>query len=108
MVIALDTATEPQDAVDALFATDNFNAGLLIGQWAKAAMGGKKPIIATLDLAARHHRRRAAPQRLPAGLWAWARRDPNSSDLDHRRGSGLQRRTPTATRPKARPPWRTA
>ena len=50
LVIALDTATEPQSAVDALFATNNFNAGLLIGQWAKAAMAGKKPVIATLDL----------------------------------------------------------
>ena len=27
MVIALDTPTEPQDAADALFATDNFKAG---------------------------------------------------------------------------------
>ena len=51
LVIALDTATDPQSAVDALFATNNFNAGLLIGQWAKGAMAGKKPIIATLDLA---------------------------------------------------------
>ena len=51
LVIALDTATDPQDAVDALFATNNFNAGLLIGQWAKGAMGDKKPVIATLDLA---------------------------------------------------------
>ena len=51
LVIALDTPTEPQDAVDALFATNNFNAGLLIGQWAKGAMAGKKPVIATLDLA---------------------------------------------------------
>jgi fructose transport system substrate-binding protein len=50
LVIALDTATEPQDAVDALFATNNFNAGLLIGQWSKAAMAGKKLVIATLDL----------------------------------------------------------
>lgn len=51
LVIALDTPTDPQDAVDALFATNNFNAGLLIGQWAKGAMGDKKPVIATLDLA---------------------------------------------------------
>ncbi len=50
LVIALDTATDPQDASDALFATDNFKAGLLIGQWAKAAMGATKPVIATLDL----------------------------------------------------------
>jgi fructose transport system substrate-binding protein len=51
IVIALDTPTEPQDATDALFATDNFQAGLLIGQYAKAAMGDKTPVIATLDLA---------------------------------------------------------
>ncbi|MBK9697926.1 MAG: substrate-binding domain-containing protein [Propionibacteriaceae bacterium] len=51
VVIALDTATDPQEAVDALFATDNFAAGTLIGQWAAKAMAGKEPIIATLDLA---------------------------------------------------------
>ncbi len=50
LVIALDTAPEPQNAVDALFATNNFDAGLLIGQWAKGALAGKKPVIATLDL----------------------------------------------------------
>lgn len=50
LVIALDTATDPQDASDALFATDNFKAGILIGEWAKAAMAGKTPVIATLDL----------------------------------------------------------
>jgi fructose transport system substrate-binding protein len=50
LIIALDTPTEPQDATDALFATDNFKAGLLIGQYAKAAMGGKAAKIATLDL----------------------------------------------------------
>ena len=36
IVIALDTPPEPQDAVDALFATDNKKAGVLIGQYAKA------------------------------------------------------------------------
>ncbi|MFE2985003.1 sugar ABC transporter substrate-binding protein [Streptomyces sp. NPDC059262] len=51
MVIALDTPTEPQSAVDALFATDNLKAGELIGEYAKAAMKGKKATIATLDLA---------------------------------------------------------
>src|SRR5262245_65451624 len=51
LVIALDTPTDPQDATDALFATDNFKAGLLIGQYAKAAMAGKPAKIATLDLA---------------------------------------------------------
>ena len=51
LVIALDAPTEPQDATDALFATDNFKAGLLIGRYARAAMAGKAPRIATLDLA---------------------------------------------------------
>ena len=51
MVIALDTPTDPQDATDALFATDNFKAGELIGEYAKAKMGDTAPVIATLDLA---------------------------------------------------------
>src|SRR5579859_4861541 len=49
LVIALDTPTDPQDATDALFATDNMKAGLLIGQYAKAAFGSKAAKIATLD-----------------------------------------------------------
>ena len=51
MVIALDTPTDPQDATDGLFATDNFKAGVLIGEYAKKALGGKPAKIATLDLA---------------------------------------------------------
>lgn len=51
IVIALDTPTDPQDATDALFATDNFKAGVYIGEYAKAAMKGKDVKIATLDLA---------------------------------------------------------
>lgn len=50
MVIALDSPTDPVEAVDALFATDNYKAGVLIGQYARAALGGKTPVIATLDL----------------------------------------------------------
>jgi fructose transport system substrate-binding protein len=51
LVIALDTPTDPQNATDALFATDNYKAGVLIGQYAKAAFRGKTARIATLDLA---------------------------------------------------------
>jgi len=51
IVIALDTPADPQDATDALFATDNFKAGQLIGQYAKAAFKGKTAKIATLDAA---------------------------------------------------------
>jgi fructose transport system substrate-binding protein len=52
LVIALDTPTDPPDAVDATFATDNYQAGLLIGQWAKAKFDkdGKEAKIALLDL----------------------------------------------------------
>jgi len=46
-VIALDS---PFDGADALFATDNYKAGVLIGQYAKAAMAGKPVKIAMLDL----------------------------------------------------------
>ena len=81
-VIALDTPTEPEDAADALFATDNKKAGVLIGQWAKAkfekdGQGGQgrhdRP-------RAGHLRRRAAPRRLPRGL------------RDHRQGGPRPRR----------------
>ena len=46
-VIALDS---PFNGADALFATDNYHAGVLIGRYAKAALHGKTPVIATLDL----------------------------------------------------------
>jgi fructose transport system substrate-binding protein len=52
LVIALDTPTEPANAADATFATDNFKAGELIGQWAKTKLGAKAASakIAMLDL----------------------------------------------------------
>ena len=49
LVIALDTPTDPPSATDALFATNNFNAGVLIGQYARAATKGKTVTIAMLD-----------------------------------------------------------
>lgn len=39
LVIALDTPLDPIDAADSTFATDNFVAGELIGQWAAATLG---------------------------------------------------------------------
>ena len=50
LVIALDSPADPADATDALFATDNYKAGVLIGEYAKASMAGKSVKIATLDL----------------------------------------------------------
>jgi len=53
MVIALDTALDPITAADATIGTDNFHAGVLIGEWAKGMMGDKAASakIAFLDLA---------------------------------------------------------
>ncbi len=52
LVIALDTPLDPITAADATFATDNFKAGELIGQWAKAKLGAEaaNAKIALLDL----------------------------------------------------------
>src|SRR6056300_505275 len=53
LVIALDTPLEPIGAAHATFATDNFLAGELIGQYAAAALGADaaNAKIAMLDLA---------------------------------------------------------
>lgn len=52
LVIALDTQIGDPEAQDMTFATDNFQAGLLIGQWAKATLGDKAASakIAMLDI----------------------------------------------------------
>lgn len=41
LVIVLDSPTDPLDAPDATFATDNFKAGVLIGEWANKTLGTK-------------------------------------------------------------------
>lgn len=51
VVIALDTPLSPATSADATFATDNFKAGELIGQWARAKAGDPDDAsIALLDL----------------------------------------------------------
>ena len=52
LVIALYTPLEPIDSADMTFATDNFLAGELIGQWAAAALGDEaaNAKIGMLDL----------------------------------------------------------
>ncbi|KUI22264.1 substrate-binding domain-containing protein [Mycobacterium sp. GA-2829] len=49
VVIALDTATDPEDAVDATFATDNKAAGVSQGKWVRAALGNTAPQVVMLD-----------------------------------------------------------
>ncbi len=53
LVIALDTPLEPIDSADATFATDNFLAGELIGEWAAKSLGdaAANAKIGMLDLA---------------------------------------------------------
>jgi fructose transport system substrate-binding protein len=53
LVIVLDTPLDPIDAADATFATDNRQAGKLIGAWAATTLGDKAADakIAMLDLA---------------------------------------------------------
>ena len=52
LVIALDTPLADPAAQDMTFATDNFQAGLLIGQWAAATLGAEaaNAKIAMLDI----------------------------------------------------------
>ncbi|WP_395686461.1 sugar ABC transporter substrate-binding protein [Aestuariivirga sp.] len=52
LVIALDTPLEPIDAADMTMATDNFQAGFLIGAYAKAKLGdaAKDAKIGFLDI----------------------------------------------------------
>ncbi|MFD8498461.1 substrate-binding domain-containing protein [Amycolatopsis sp. NPDC059657] len=49
LVIALDTATDPDTAVDATFATDNFEAGRQQGAYVKAALQGAAPKLLMVD-----------------------------------------------------------
>jgi fructose transport system substrate-binding protein len=55
IVVALDTPTQPESAVEALYATNNRRAGNLIGRYAKAKAeeDAIEPRIAMLDLAPR-------------------------------------------------------
>ncbi|WP_405730629.1 substrate-binding domain-containing protein [Streptomyces sp. NBC_01537] len=49
-VIALDTAPNPASVADITYATDNEQAGKLVGQAAAATLDGKPAVIAMLDL----------------------------------------------------------
>lgn len=49
-VIALDTPLDPVNTADVTYATNNFEAGKLIGTYASERLDGKKAVIAMLDL----------------------------------------------------------
>lgn len=79
VVIALDSPLVPEDASDALYATDNYKAGLFIGEWAKASMGDTAPVIATLDLFPGHP---VGAQRHNGFLEGMGLVDADASDLE--------------------------
>ena len=49
VVVTTNTSLAPMTAADAAYETDNLQAGVLIGQWAKATIGSKPAHIAMLD-----------------------------------------------------------
>jgi fructose transport system substrate-binding protein len=49
VVVTTNTSLAPRTAADAAYETDNLQAGVLIGQWAKATMGREPAHIAMLD-----------------------------------------------------------
>ena len=49
-VIALDTPLDPAKTADVTYATNNFQAGKLIGEYAAKRLNGKPAVIAMLDL----------------------------------------------------------
>ncbi|WP_399225058.1 substrate-binding domain-containing protein [Streptomyces sp. TRM49041] len=49
LVIALDTATDPADAVDATYATNNKAAGVTQGTYVRAALDSQTPNVLLLD-----------------------------------------------------------
>ena len=108
--IALDTPIDPPDAADATFATDNFQAGSLIGQWAKAKFEaeGKQAKIAMLDLNAEQRlRRRPARPGLPVRASASTSPTRTRSATSPTRGSSATT-SPTAPRRAAARRWRTS
>ncbi|WP_307874408.1 substrate-binding domain-containing protein [Frankia nepalensis] len=50
-VIALGSSSDPPSDADAVFGTDDFRAGHVGGEYAKAALGDRTPVVAMLDLA---------------------------------------------------------
>ena len=98
VVIALDTATDPEDAVDATFATDNKAAGRQPGQVGQGRTRRRGAPGRDARRHPRRHRRHLPSRRIPRGL--------RHQRTTRRRSSA--RRTPTATRPRRRPRWRTS
>lgn len=49
IVVTTNTSLAPMNAADATYETDNLQAGVLIGRWAKATIGSKPARIAMLD-----------------------------------------------------------
>lgn len=48
-VVTTNTSLDPSDTAHASYETDNFEAGVLIGKWARAQLAGKDARVAMLD-----------------------------------------------------------
>jgi fructose transport system substrate-binding protein len=106
LVIALDSPPDPADAVDAVFATDNYKAGTLIGRYARAALGSRPARIATIDCLPGH----------PVGAQRTTASSPASASRPRRRPSTQLGRPPQVVcaadsygdQTRGRRRWRTA
>ena len=100
--------TDPADATDALFATDNYKAGVLIGQYAKAALGDKPAKIVMLDLFPGHP---VGAQRHNGFLKGFGLPAPDAKSNELGKDARNRRvpwPTASATAPRARRRWKTA
>ena len=109
LVIALDTPLDPIEAADATFATDNFQAGKLIGAWAAATLGdkAKDAKIGFLDLTPSQP---TVDVLRDQGFMKGFGIDTKDAEQDRRRGRSADRRPrrhQRQSRKAAARPWRT-
>jgi substrate-binding family protein len=106
VVVTTNTSLQPREA-EAAYETDNFQAGILIGQWAKATMGSKPADIALLDYDLSASASQRAIRRSPAlrSMWATPRRarprwrtfyPPIRTSTSSTRSTSLWRKAPTS------------
>ena len=92
LVIALDTPLDPPTAADVTFATDNFQAGELIGQWALKTLG-PKAASAKIALARPQREPGIGRRRARSGIPQRLRHRSRQPGKDRRREGCPHRRT---------------
>ena len=119
-VIALDTAPDPPNTVDITFATDNVQAGQLIGQWAAATARAASPPSSPCSTCSttRSCRSTTTATRASSKGWASTPEDPRQNGDEAKTGkytggTGGTTRSSATSRPRAprtaaAPRWRSA